>query len=504
MKTVGLDAVLSALKGDSAPITSDRSAIGEGGAFNTAFETAARNAAEKPPSGGNSNASSNALSTAHESPLAGNLLPNGGKELPISASSDVVEAVTPDGATIDSASISALAPSPFMKAALDKAVSETAASQVAAALGKDAGSAIRQGAQSIPIGVSLPSSISAAPRLLDQEVVAASQRALHGSVDTPKDHHSPLMPRPTSATTVKPALTNQIPATAPNSDMGIALNPTPEGSSVSAAGAATPKNSLAGTGPDTDQPVPRNNGSSPVTNTGSAGVSNGVGNMSSAARVSSNGGSELTNVAPGESFDALLDSNAVRAAGLREGTRAGAEGRAHTVDSPINSLAGLNPTVRSAEVSSASVITQVPGFKASPDSANFPQEVVTRVRMIQGQGGTEARLNLHPAELGRLQIAITSEGDATRVAFVVDNAQAKEALEQAMPRLREFLQQAGLQLAEGSVSQQGQQDRAGFAQSEAHPDDGRSANAHDAEEDRVINGKSDRGSDPRRMLDAYA
>ena len=151
-----------------------------------------------------------------------------------------------------------------------------------------------------------------------------------------------------------------------------------------------------------------------------------------------------------------------------------------------------------------SAVTQVPAMKAAPDAPGFPQEVLTRVRMIQGQGQTEARINLHPAELGRLQIAVTSEGDATRVAFVVDNAQAKEALEQAMPRLREFLQQAGLQLAEGSVSQQGQQNSAGFAHSETRSGDGHSANAHDAEEDVVINGKSDRGSDPSRMLDAYA
>ncbi|MDG0992431.1 MAG: flagellar hook-length control protein FliK, partial [Luminiphilus sp.] len=218
--------------------------------------------------------------------------------------------------------------------------------------------------------------------------------------------------------------------------------------------------------------------------------------------VSGKGGSEITRALQGESFGAALNSSLVRAKGFREGSPVDNQPRTRAADAP--SVAGLNPTPRLAEASTMSAATQVPAMKATPDSAEFPQEVVARVRMIQGQGQTEARLNLHPAELGRLQIAITSEGDATRVAFVVDNAQAKEALEQAMPRLREFLQQAGLQLTEGSVSQQGQQDSAGFAQTETRSGDGLSANAQDAEENGVINGKPDRGSDPNRMLDAYA
>jgi flagellar hook-length control protein FliK len=228
----------------------------------------------------------------------------------------------------------------------------------------------------------------------------------------------------------------------------------------------------------------------------------GVNTDSSTTGVSGSGNSEITRALQGESFGAALNSSLVRAKDFREASPVENQPRTRVADAA--SVAGLNPTPRSAESSTMSAVTQVPAMKAAPDAAGFPQEVLTRVRMIQGQGQTEARINLHPAELGRLQIAVTSEGDATRVAFVVDNAQAKEALEQAMPRLREFLQQAGLQLAEGSVSQQGQENSAGFAHSETRSGDAHSANAHDAEEDVVINGKSDRGSDPSRMLDAYA
>jgi flagellar hook-length control protein FliK len=217
---------------------------------------------------------------------------------------------------------------------------------------------------------------------------------------------------------------------------------------------------------------------------------------------SGKGGSEITRALQGESFAAALNTSLVRAKDFRDGSPVDNQPKTRVADSP--SVAGLNPTPRLAEASTMSAGTQVPAMKATPNSAEFPQEVVARVRMIQGQGQTEARINLHPAELGRLQIAVTSEGDATRVAFVVDNAQAKEALEQAMPRLREFLQQAGLQLAEGSVSQQGEQSSAGFAHSETRSEDGHRADGQDAEDNGDINGKSNRGSDPNRMLDAYA
>ena len=205
-----------------------------------------------------------------------------------------------------------------------------------------------------------------------------------------------------------------------------------------------------------------------------------------------------------EALDVALDSSQAGTNGLREGIAVNAEVAPRAAEAPVTSLAGLNPTTRLAELTAANAATQVADFKASPNAADFPQEVLARVRMIQGQGSTEARLNLHPAELGRLQIAITSDGDATRVAFVVDNAQANETLEQAMPRLREFLQQAGLQLAEGSVSQQGQQGSAGFAQNEARSGEARSGSSEGSDDEGVITKTSEQLSDPNRIFDAYA
>jgi len=539
MKTVGLDAVLNALKGDSAPITKDKTPAGEGNAFNAAFDAAARSAGEPTPVNGSASASPG----ADKSPQGGNALPDNGKELPSSGDDNLAVEAGSGGMAVDSFPTGELAPSPFMKAALDKAVGGSA-------MEKPLSSPSHLSATSPPNTLSPTEEPSVAQRPFGQDLMAASKGAVAPSgyakgsrshstevasaTGTLKDQN--LLATPRSASVAMGTSTaSGLPVTPMSTSDGAgnlnsaaapgALGTTP--STLSASGlpaTPTPTSDLAGTqklsatftemGAAQDnsahqRPSPAGNtqiADGPLNRTAGGAVSmaqgTGVNTDSSTTGVSGSGNSEITRALQGESFGAALNSSLVRAKDFREASPVENQPRTRVADAA--SVAGLNPTPRSAESSTMSAVTQVPAMKAAPDAAGFPQEVLTRVRMIQGQGQTEARINLHPAELGRLQIAVTSEGDATRVAFVVDNAQAKEALEQAMPRLREFLQQAGLQLAEGSVSQQGQQNSAGFAHSETRSGDGHSANAHDAEEDVVINGKSDRGSDPSRMLDAYA
>lgn len=53
-----------------------------------------------------------------------------------------------------------------------------------------------------------------------------------------------------------------------------------------------------------------------------------------------------------------------------------------------------------------------------------------------------------------MQIRMNMNGDTTTVHFTVANNQARDVVEQAMPRLREMLAQQGLQLGDTSVQQQ--------------------------------------------------
>ena len=560
MKTSGVEPVLSALTGDSASVNGGKGPVGDSAAFNAAFDAAARSAEKNDNLKSDSNPSPlHGSSAIHDSEQGGNALPNNGKGLPNTEGTSTAESVITEGLAENSAPTNALAPSPFMKAALDNAaavitpeapagtpsqLSTSVKSQPMSAPATHTGlspgtdSVVGHNSQSTPVPTSLtyaidaqlrpgphrqrqpvaagpsmttlgegsaaaeaprvPSNappmtgaVSVAPKVFDQELMAASTRAEGSSSDLTTGQNSPVMPRSAALASSGATVTEQLATPANTGDIGSTLG----------AAARSPSPKVSGT------PVQK----------GDLGVSdNGViqrtldvkSDSQTRSLITANktaSGSEPMKALPGEAFDVALESSQVRTNGSREGGIAvNAEVAPRAAEAPVTSLAGLNPTTRSAELTAANAATQVADFKASPNAADFPQEVLARVRMIQGQGGTEARLNLHPAELGRLQIAITSDGDATRVAFVVDNAQAKEALEQAMPRLREFLQQAGLQLAEGSVSQQGQQGSAGFAQNEARSGEARSGSSEGSDDEGVMTNTSDQPSDPNRIFDAYA
>jgi flagellar hook-length control protein FliK len=89
----------------------------------------------------------------------------------------------------------------------------------------------------------------------------------------------------------------------------------------------------------------------------------------------------------------------------------------------------------------------------APQDPEFPGELSARMKTLLRDGVREARLQLHPAELGRLQVTVSTDGDQARVSFVADTQAARDAIEQSMPRLREMLEQNGMQLAQSDVGQ---------------------------------------------------
>ncbi|NVD06137.1 flagellar hook-length control protein FliK [Vibrio sp. JPW-9-11-11] len=89
------------------------------------------------------------------------------------------------------------------------------------------------------------------------------------------------------------------------------------------------------------------------------------------------------------------------------------------------------------------------------------EQVAERVQMMMSKNLKNIDIRLDPPELGRMQIRMNMNGDAATVHFTVANQQARDVIEQSMPRLREMLAQQGVQLGDSSVQQQasGQQQR---------------------------------------------
>ena len=110
--------------------------------------------------------------------------------------------------------------------------------------------------------------------------------------------------------------------------------------------------------------------------------------------------------------------------------------------------------------------TGATGFAAITDqlgNQGWGDELVSRVKWQIGKEIQEVKISLNPRELGPLQVKINIIDDQAHVQFVAHHGSVRDAIEEAIPRLREMLEQTGLMLADADVSQQSpDQDRTFF------------------------------------------
>ncbi|MGL4474985.1 MAG: flagellar hook-length control protein FliK, partial [Shewanella sp.] len=87
----------------------------------------------------------------------------------------------------------------------------------------------------------------------------------------------------------------------------------------------------------------------------------------------------------------------------------------------------------------------------------FAPVMRSQLLAMVSQGIGQAEIRLDPPELGSLLVRIQVQGDQTQVQFVAASAQTRDMLEQAMPKLRDLLNDQGMQLADSQVSEQGKE-----------------------------------------------
>lgn len=84
-------------------------------------------------------------------------------------------------------------------------------------------------------------------------------------------------------------------------------------------------------------------------------------------------------------------------------------------------------------------------------------QMQTQVGLMMARNMKSVDIRLDPPELGSMQVKLAVQNDQATVSFVVSSQQAKDALENSLPKLKELLEQQGLQLADSDVNQQGSQ-----------------------------------------------
>lgn len=105
-----------------------------------------------------------------------------------------------------------------------------------------------------------------------------------------------------------------------------------------------------------------------------------------------------------------------------------------------------------------------------PRPINDPQwadELGEKVLWLGQQSRTSAEIRLNPQSLGPISIKIDMDQDRATIAFGAQHAVTREALEAALPKLREMLGQHNIQLADVNISQHGypgERAQSGFSQ----------------------------------------
>ncbi len=136
---------------------------------------------------------------------------------------------------------------------------------------------------------------------------------------------------------------------------------------------------------------------------------------------------------------------------LQQATELNSGAQQSPVAAPVVSAVGhLATTTATAATRVPEQSWQAPLALTEPAAA---QQIKDRVMVQIQQKLQTAEVQLHPDDLGSMQIKLNLQQDQLSVQFVVQQSAAKEALEQQMPKLRELLEQQGIVLSEGQVEQ---------------------------------------------------
>lgn len=101
-------------------------------------------------------------------------------------------------------------------------------------------------------------------------------------------------------------------------------------------------------------------------------------------------------------------------------------------------------------------------------SQGWDQQLGQKVVWMVNGGEQSATLTLNPPDLGPLQVVLSVSNEQTSVAFMAAQPEVREALEQALPKLRESMGEAGIALGDTSVSAGSQEQKEAFEQMAAN------------------------------------
>ncbi|EEF80403.1 flagellar hook-length control protein, putative [Methylophaga thiooxydans DMS010] len=138
--------------------------------------------------------------------------------------------------------------------------------------------------------------------------------------------------------------------------------------------------------------------------------------------------------------------------------RAGQEAKAASPGTAFSTLtaasASTSGTIQTA-ISAQGVSLPVQPTLQNPA---WSQVMSSRVVWMAKEGVHQAELRMTPANLGPVEVRLQVQNDQASVTFLAQHSATRDALEQALPRLRESFAEAGIELGHTEVGEQQHQD----------------------------------------------
>ncbi len=118
---------------------------------------------------------------------------------------------------------------------------------------------------------------------------------------------------------------------------------------------------------------------------------------------------------------------------------------AHESAASVASLTTHSPHTQAARETSLSVPTPL-------RDQNWSQDFSQKIVWLASNQKQSAELTLNPPHMGAIEISLHVDNDKATASFASANASVREAIETALPRLREMLSGVGIELGQANVS----------------------------------------------------
>jgi flagellar hook-length control protein FliK len=127
-----------------------------------------------------------------------------------------------------------------------------------------------------------------------------------------------------------------------------------------------------------------------------------------------------------------------------------------------------NVVIAGNEKGIADVVRKSPAVQVDPMAREVIEQITSQMKARIKSGETSISMKLNPEKLGGIEVQMTHNAQGISVSFITEQASTGQLIESQVNQLRQSLKDAGVQLANLSISQHGQsnQEGGGFRQSQ--------------------------------------